>query len=231
MKPSTARSYRWILWTLVVVGFAADQATKYIVFGALYPEAASVSSLTARREIVPGSFSLTAHFTPELDTSTGLLHVLRTASSDHLPFVNRGALFGVGGEDTTGNHHNSFFLYVSVAAALLITGWTLRRGVAQDRALCAALGLILAGTLGNLYDRIVFMGVRDFLDFYLIHWPVFNVADCCLVCGAALLFLQAVLSPAPATHVTATAPAQETTETPGASACVLSSLDAPACQN
>jgi signal peptidase II len=53
--------------------------------------------------------------------------------------------------------------------------------------------LILAGTLGNLYDRLVFDGVRDFLHFYLIDWPVFNIADCCLVCGAFLLLAQAFL--------------------------------------
>jgi signal peptidase II len=62
----------------------------------------------------------------------------------------------------------------------------------------AALGLILAGTVGNLYDRLVFHGVRDFLYFYKIEWPVFNVADCCLVVGAGLLLLQALLaSPKP----------------------------------
>jgi len=55
------------------------------------------------------------------------------------------------------------------------------------------LGLILAGTLGNLYDRVVFNGVRDFLYFHLIEWPVFNIADCCLVCGAFLLLAQAFL--------------------------------------
>jgi lipoprotein signal peptidase len=60
--------------------------------------------------------------------------------------------------------------------------------------LCAALGLILAGTLGNLYDRVIFDGVRDFLYFYWIEWPVFNLADCFLVCGAGLLLLQAFLS-------------------------------------
>ena len=46
--------------------------------------------------------------------------------------------------------------------------------------------------MGNLYDRLVFGGVRDFLYFYRVEWPVFNVADCCLVVGAALLLVQAV---------------------------------------
>ena len=47
-----------------------------------------------------------------------------------------------------------------------------------------ALGLILGGTLGNLYDRVVYDGVRDFIDWHYhdLEWPVFNIADCCLVC-------------------------------------------------
>ena len=59
----------------------------------------------------------------------------------------------------------------------------------------AALGLILAGTVGNLYDRLVFNGVRDFLHFYYVEWPVFNFADCCLVVGAGLLLVQAMFAP------------------------------------
>ena len=60
-----------------------------------------------------------------------------------------------------------------------------------------ALGLILAGTVGNLYDRLVFNGVRDFLHFYYVEWPVFNFADCCLVVGATVLLLQAIFGPHP----------------------------------
>ena len=64
--------------------------------------------------------------------------------------------------------------------------------MAGDLWVCIALGLILGGTLGNLYDRVVFNGVRDFLHWnYLFDWPVFNLADSCLVCGACLLLLQA----------------------------------------
>ena len=61
----------------------------------------------------------------------------------------------------------------------------------------AALGLILGGTIGNLYDRLVFGGVRYFLYFHYIEWPVFNIADCCLVVGAGLLLVQAVFVPPP----------------------------------
>src|SRR5438093_532370 len=56
----------------------------------------------------------------------------------------------------------------------------------------AIFGLLLGGTLGNLFERIVFHGVRDFLYFYKFEYPVFNFADCCLVAGAGLLLLQAL---------------------------------------
>jgi signal peptidase II len=89
-----------------------------------------------------------------------------------------------------------------VIAALGISIWGMRKQTGRDKWLCISLGLILAGTVGNLFDRVVFGGVRDFLYFYLIEWPVFNVADCCLVIGALMLLVQAVFAkkadPAPA---------------------------------
>ena len=45
--------------------------------------------------------------------------------------------------------------------------------------------LILAGALGNLYDRVTLGFVVDFLDFRV--WPVFNVADSFITVGAVLL--------------------------------------------
>ncbi len=48
-----------------------------------------------------------------------------------------------------------------------------------------ALGLQLGGAVGNLVDRIRLGYVVDFLDFKF--WPVFNVADSCIVVGVALL--------------------------------------------
>ena len=95
---------------------------------------------------------------------------------------------------------------VSLAAALAILVWGTRGGPARERWLSAALGLILGGTIGNLYDRLVFGGVRDFLYFYYIEWPVFNFADCCLVVGAGLLLVQAVFVPPPADRQPAAAP-------------------------
>ena len=50
-----------------------------------------------------------------------------------------------------------------------------------------ALILISAGAIGNLIDRIRLGFVIDFFDFCLINFPVFNVADICVVIGTILL--------------------------------------------
>ena len=96
-----------------------------------------------------------------------------------MPRVNHGALFGIGQNQK--GLANGIFAAVSVLAAVAIMVWGTRRNTAREKGLMAALGLILGGTVGNLYDRLIFGGVRDFLYFYRIEWPVFNVADCCLV--------------------------------------------------
>jgi lipoprotein signal peptidase len=135
---------------------------------------------------------------------------LQTWSAPDLPRVNHGALFGLGNDKK--EDANRIFAVISVVAALAIIVWTSRRAAAADRWLCAALGLILGGTVGNLFDRLVFGGVRDFLYFYYVNWPVFNVADCALVCGAILLLFQALFVPskkpeaAPCTPVVAEVP-------------------------
>lgn len=52
-----------------------------------------------------------------------------------------------------------------------------------------ALGLIIGGALGNVFDRLRIGAVIDFLDFHLwgFHWPAFNVADSAIVIGAMAL--------------------------------------------
>ncbi len=168
-----------LLWGLALAGVAADQATKYGVFAWLYNGADPQLAYP----VFDGAFQLVTQFQTDRDAD-GNPVVTRQ------PYVNHGALFGLGRRYVT--TANSVFAAISLAAALAIAVWGSRPATTRDLGLCAALGLILAGTLGNLYDRLVFNGVRDFLHWYAwVDWPVFNVADVCLVLGAFLLLAQA----------------------------------------
>ena len=55
-----------------------------------------------------------------------------------------------------------------------------------------ALGLIIGGAMGNLYDRIKNAAVADFLDFHIgmYHWPAFNLADSFVFIGVVLLLIE-----------------------------------------
>jgi signal peptidase II len=180
-------SYRWLLWTVVLLGTGIDQVSKYGVFRWLHQD----GEVCCKCEIVPGWFQLLAQF-DKPESGEQFFTPLRTWSADVLPKVNQGALFGLGNQYAA--LANMVFAVVSVLAAVAIAYWSTRPSTGRDPFLCLALGLILAGTLGNLYDRVVFQGVRDFLYFHKIEWPVFNFADCCLVCGAFLLLGQAFLT-------------------------------------
>jgi signal peptidase II len=185
------RLYRWVIFSLAAFVFLADQASKYGMFRGLYVPGQPSGSM----EVIPGAFKFLVQFDKDREMCDCAFVKL---NGPVMPLVNHGALFSLGGQ-FKGNA-NTFFLVVSILAALGITIWSLRRSTGQDRWLCWALGMILGGTFGNLYDRIVFGGVRDFLYFYLIDWPVFNVADCGLVCGAIMLVIQALFFSPPATQ-------------------------------
>lgn len=108
---------------------------------------------------------------------------------------NRGAVFGI----LPG--HGLLFLGVAIIAVPLIVGIFL--SVKTPRWICTvSLGLILAGTLGNMYDRLTYGAVRDFLKFpeelFTMPWsgqgfPVFNLADSFICIGVGLMVVDILL--------------------------------------
>lgn len=211
MNPPAARSYRWLFWTMALIGLTVDQTSKYGMFAHLYN-----GGRGGRIVLIDNLFSLDANYQMDesfqplvWETDTDLLYTLRAVSGEAIPEVNPGALWGqkLVFEDTSAN---LVFAVISLIAALAIIVWSTLAKSARDGLLCFALGLILAGAVGNLYDRLVFRGVRDFLHFHPFRFPIFNVADCCLVCGAGLLLFQAFfLQPAEEPQPPASAKQQE----------------------
>jgi signal peptidase II len=93
---------------------------------------------------------------------------------------NRGAAFGI--------LPNQTFLFVAIAVVVIVAIIASYRRVVQGSLwFRLALGLILGGAVGNLIDRLRLGYVVDFID--LRWWPVFNIADSCIVIGVALLVL------------------------------------------
>ncbi|MDA0808133.1 MAG: signal peptidase II [Planctomycetota bacterium] len=114
-----------------------------------------------------------------------------------LTSINEGALWGMG------QGYTWLFALLSIFAVAGVSVWLFVYGAAKSLWLTVALGLIMAGTLGNLYDRLglhgcvrldgsPIYGVRDFLAFTFgtYHYPIFNGADCFLVTGAIMLAIQ-----------------------------------------
>jgi signal peptidase II len=95
--------------------------------------------------------------------------------------------------------HARWFLAVIGLGALGAVWYALRRTAPEARRLAAGLGLVTGGAIGNLFDRVAYGRVTDFVHWgYQGHaWPNFNVADAALVVGIVLLTLLAPRSPAP----------------------------------
>ncbi len=83
-------------------------------------------------------------------------------------------------------------LIVVTALMLGAVLWALLKGTWQHPVLQAGESLLIAGGIGNLIDRVWNDYVVDFIYVKAIDFPVFNVADCCVCCGAALLLVYVI---------------------------------------
>lgn len=113
---------------------------------------------------------------------------------DFILVYNTGSAFGFLSQ--AGEWHRWFFAGFSVLMGIFFTVWLFRLP-AKAYLQLTAISLILGGTVGNLYDRLFYGYVVDFiLIFYKnFHWPVFNLADSAICVGACLLFIDLCKNP------------------------------------
>ena len=115
-------------------------------------------------------------------------------------FYNKGAAFGLLSD--AGVWGRLLLAVISITVSTGIVIWLLMIERTQKLEI-AALTLILAGAIGNLYDRVTLGMVVDFVDWFYYsdsclplfggsgtcHWPTFNIADVAISFGAFLLIL------------------------------------------
>lgn len=124
-----------------------------------------------------------------LTKSLAQTHLANTAARTIIPnffeltyVVNTGAAWSILEGQRT------FFIVLSSIVSFVLIYFLFKE---KETLILSALSLMLAGTLGNLYDRIAFGFVRDMLSFNLVgyRYPVFNIADSALVVGVFLIIL------------------------------------------
>ncbi len=169
-KRSTSRGL-WLFAIILIVGAAVDLVTKEVVFDRYQIEIRRVGEqllAVAQRPL------------EEVVLIPGCFSIR--------PSINTGAVFGVFAGQVG---------WLGVLSALAILAILIILIRTEDRSIPfqLALGLISAGAVGNLWDRLVLGGVRDFLDFYVndMHWPTFNFADTWICIGVGILALLEII--------------------------------------
>ena len=146
---------------------------KYFILGAIFPVIMALDLVTKRWALEALAF--------ERSEVLGGLVPLTLA-------FNKGAAFGIRlGEDS-----RWFFVPVTVVALALLA-MLFRQAADRDFLRIVSISLVVSGAIGNLYDRVRWSrGVIDFIgpiDLGLWNFPIFNVADMAITCGAILLAL------------------------------------------
>ena len=104
---------------------------------------------------------------------------------------NKGAAFSF--LATAQGWQSVFFAAIAVVASVVISLLIVKNK--NKKLFSGGLALILGGALGNLYDRIAYGHVVDFLDFHAAgwHWPAFNIADSAITLGAGILIVESFM--------------------------------------
>lgn len=115
-----------------------------------------------------------------------------------LPFLdltmvwNQGMSMGLFQADGDAGRYALIALTGAVAIGLAVWMW-----FARERLLVLGLGLVVGGAVGNIWDRVAYGAVADFIHLHALGYSfyVFNLADSAISVGIALLLWDALLSP------------------------------------
>ena len=133
-----------------------------------------------------------------LDQWTKNLAISNLQMGESVPFIagfwdwtlahNTGAAFSFLANSGEWAHWFFIIMKISVSVVLMFLLSKMLRNNWRD---ALPYALIIAGALGNLVDRFRYGYVIDFIEWYYktFSWPVFNIADSCIVAGAVLLIL------------------------------------------
>lgn len=116
-----------------------------------------------------------------------------------LPFFNlvlaynKGAAFSFLANASGWQREFFIVLTLTVSSFLL---WTMRKNP-TNKLLLTALAFIIGGAMGNLYDRVLYGHVVDFIQWHAAgyYWPAFNIADSAICLGAGLLIFDSFRKP------------------------------------
>lgn len=102
---------------------------------------------------------------------------------------NTGAFLSAG--DSLGRPLRIFLLAVIPTLALLFGLWYIFRKTELTRSMLVGLSFMIGGGIGNLYDRIAYGSVTDFLhvDFVIFETGIFNLADVSIMIGVATVLV------------------------------------------
>lgn len=109
-------------------------------------------------------------------------------------WTNDGAAFSMFADSASPHTVRWILISFSLLAAVLVLIAMIRLG-SRFTLTTVGLALVFAGALGNVYDRIAFGSVVDFIEvhIYTYHFPDFNLADSSIVTGACMLMLDSLL--------------------------------------
>ena len=102
---------------------------------------------------------------------------------------NTGIAFGL-----LGSNADYFYHFISAIIVLIII-YLIYLMVKSDNTGKIIIALIIGGAVGNLYDRLTFFAVPDFIDFHFnnFHWFTFNVADIFISIGIFAMFVKEII--------------------------------------